>query len=243
MVIVLATALLGGCAGASTPEASTSSGSAEGDSSATPAAFDEVDDSALTCRMDGDVALGTDTQAEALVYGTGPAVILIPQYGYSICTMDAFGRAIAAEGYRVAVTDADASDPVAVVVSTAGWMTAQGATKVGLIGTSRGGTIAIAAAPKVDPAVVISLSGPSAFQGIDALSAIPKVTAPILLIAGAQDEQQFVDAANALAAARPTPPVELHIIDGSDGHGVNFLEPNAPERTLVMDALAKNLAP
>ena len=97
--------------------------------------------------------------------------------------------------------------------------------KVFLMGASMGGTAAIQVAARKPTAGVVSLSGPVAFRGLDALDAIKKLKAPILLIA-AEGDRSAAESARWFSQAAAGPETLL-VVPGSE-HGTNLLDgPNA----------------
>ncbi|WP_040162860.1 alpha/beta hydrolase family protein [Microbacterium gorillae] len=192
------------------------------------------------CARAGDTALSHgDDVVDAVVYGTGPALILVPQVRMDVCGLDDRGREFAAEGYRVALVNADVPDPVGGVVAVANWLRANGTAEVGLVGTSRGATEVLAAAPLTDPAVVVALSPPTTFGDVDALTAMPEITAPILLIAGAEDDD-FGEQATELSEAGAAD-LKLVIVADSKSHGADFLTADSPVRAQIGDFLTQHL--
>lgn len=192
----------------------------------------------LSCAVEGDITLvDADGAPAALVSGAGPAVLIAPQVYQSICAMDAFARDLVAAGYRAVQVDVNAH-PVEMLVAAASWVgTADG--PLALLGASRGGTDVLAAAPEVHPAVVVALSPPAEFQGVDAEAAMADINAPVLIVAGA-DDGTFADEAQTLADAGGDG-VTLQIVPDTTDHGVQFLSAESPIRQQVLDFLASGL--
>lgn len=192
----------------------------------------------LSCAVEGDITLvdGEGTPL-ALVSGAGPAVLLAPQVNQTICAMDAFARDLVAAGYRAVQVDVN-GDAVATLVAAAAWVgTTDG--PLALLGASRGGTDVLAAAPEVHPAVVVALSPPAVFQGVDAEAAMADLNAPVLIVAGA-DDGNFADDAQTLTDAGGDG-VTLQIVPDTTAHGVQFLTADSPIRQRVLDFLASGL--
>ena len=109
--------------------------------------------------------------------------------------------------------------------------------RIFLIGASMGGTASIQVASRKKVAGVVSLSGPVAFQGLDARRAIKEVGAPILLIAAEGD-------APAAEAARwfdreAVSPKTLMLLPGAE-HGTNLFGGTAGRK--VEEAIFRFLA-
>lgn len=192
----------------------------------------------LSCAVEGDITLvdGEGTPL-ALVSGAGPAVLLAPQVNQEICAMDDFARDLVAAGYRAVQVDVN-GDSVATLVAAAAWVgTTDG--PLALLGASRGGTDVLAAAPEVQPSVVVALSPPTVFQGVDAEAAMSDISAPVLIVAGGSDGR-FADEAQALTDVGGDA-VTLQIVADSADHGVQFLTTESPIRQQVLDFLASGL--
>lgn len=186
------------------------------------------------CAADGDVVLSRgDGEAQVIVYGTGPTLVISPQLGYAICGMDAQGRELAWDGYRVVLTNADTPDAVANIVDAAAWARdhADGSdSAVGLLGASRGGTFVLAAGA-AHPDAIVALSPPAQYAGVDATATRAENLAPTLIIVGDGDGQFPADGKKLKNAWGPDS--TLTLIAGSDDHGVDFLDRDSPARPVI----------
>ncbi|MGC5412864.1 hypothetical protein ACPXCX_55805, partial [Streptomyces sp. DT225] len=65
----------------------------------------------------------------------------------------------------------------------------EGATKLLLMGASKGGTAVLAAAPRLNPQpdAVVALSAPVQYSNMNAVGAVPKLTSPVLYMVGELD--------------------------------------------------------
>lgn len=102
-----------------------------------------------------------------------------------------------------------------------------------------GATASLAAATELKPAaaVVVSLSAPEAFQGVDAIDAVKELTVPVLYIAGVADGT-FPDSANALYDATPSGTSRTLLIVTSSSHGSHLVGvPGSEVRDAIDNAL------
>jgi dienelactone hydrolase len=164
--------------------------------------------------------------------GDGEAgIVLANQFEMKACSWSPYAKSLAERGYRVLAFDfsSDAlSGPVpgatndGDVVAAAEFLRRQGTERVVLLGASRGGTAVLVAATQIEPAVagVISLSGPSSFRGMDALTAVASLTVPVLYIVSDRDTPCNTDA-QALFDATPPALGKLVVLEGV-GHGVQY---------------------
>jgi dienelactone hydrolase len=112
------------------------------------------------------------------------AVWLAEEYGVRSVLLDHCGSGGSACAYD------DFHDDLARQVEVAvDWAREHGASRVSLVGASRGGTTAIVAASRIRPSVdaVVDLSGPLRSLSLDALGSAPRVTAPTLLALAPDD--------------------------------------------------------
>ncbi|MEU5635674.1 hypothetical protein ACH47C_18260 [Streptomyces rishiriensis] len=157
--------------------------------------------------------------------GTGKTgVVLSHQSNNNVCSWVAGADELAGNGYRVLAVDSNGSE-VPEIQGAAERLRKEGAQKVLLMGSSKGGTASLAAAAKVKPpvAAVVSLSGPGFYDGMDAAGAIAGLTMPVLLVA-AQDDGQFASDAHELdKLARKSKDEKLVIVSGG-AHGNDILQ-------------------
>ncbi|HEU4356346.1 MAG TPA: alpha/beta fold hydrolase [Actinomycetota bacterium] len=129
------------------------------------------------------------------------------------------------------------------VVGAVDFIRSRGAARVALIGASMGGTASLVAAAEdgVDPEVVVALSAPASFEGMDLTpEVLTKVMAAKLFVAGNGDGSA-PDDAQALYADSP-PPKRVEILT-TDDHGTDILDGNQSgrARTLILDYLEQYL--
>jgi pimeloyl-ACP methyl ester carboxylesterase len=165
------------------------------------------------------------TPVDAVLLGTGTTgVVLANQSDGDLCQWKStYAGHLVDLGYRVAVFNYSGQTPDKDVAAVTGALRHRGATRVFLMGASMGGTAVLGAASRVDPAVVgvISISGPQAWAGVNALAAAPAVTVPALFIA-AEYDQPFADDARALYQACGAHDKKLSIEPGGN-HGTALL--------------------
>jgi pimeloyl-ACP methyl ester carboxylesterase len=171
-----------------------------------------------------------------VVLGRGrTGLVLGHQVGSDLCEWLPQAQTFAEQGYQALAFDfagygdsRPGSGPDAGVdtdvVAAAGLLRDRGADRIVLIGSSMGGTAVLSAATRIRPRVagVVSLSGPAAFQGVDAGAAVARLRVPVLLVAGA-DDHPFVDDARAMYRAAPVGDKRLLVVGGG-GHGTGLLE-------------------
>jgi len=122
------------------------------------------------------------------------------------------------------------------VVGAVGFIRSRGAQQVVLIGASMGGTASLMAAAQdgVDADVVVTLSAPVAFEGMNLTPEIlTRVSAAKLFIAGTGDGSAAADAQTLYASAPPPKRVEILT---TDDHGTDILDGNQSgrARTLIL---------
>jgi uncharacterized protein len=125
------------------------------------------------------------------------------------------------------------------VVGAVGLIRSRGADRVVLIGASMGGTASLLAASedRVAADVVVTLSAPASFEGMDLTpDVLTKVTAAKLFLAGNGDGSAPEDA-QSLYAGSP-PPKRVEVIT-TDDHGTDILDGNQSgrARTLILTYL------
>ncbi|WP_191838349.1 alpha/beta hydrolase [Catellatospora chokoriensis] len=186
-----------------------------------------IDTADLDCLDDrGPVIAITDAEQDmtaAIEVGTGDtAVMLLHQVDGTACQWYAFALILAQRGYRAIAPDITSRDAVDVAGAGIAHLRAAGAKRVFVIGASRGGTIALAAAAAASPPVdgVIALSAPTVYDA-DALTAVRKLDVPTILIAGDLDGS-FADHAKELHDLSIAKHKKL-IIRSSVSHGVTLL--------------------
>jgi dienelactone hydrolase len=161
-----------------------------------------------------------------VVLGQGrTGVVLGHQAGSDLCEWMPRARALARSGRQVLAFDFGPSGHIKQdMLAAAAELRRRGVTRMVLVGSSMGGTAAIAAAAEITPPVagVVSLSGPEEYRGADAATAAPKLRVPVLFVV-AHDDPPFADDARALYKAVPGHDKRLLILQGG-GHGTSLLE-------------------
>jgi pimeloyl-ACP methyl ester carboxylesterase len=184
---------------------------------------------AKACLEGGEQAFSfpaADGTTTGVVLGQGrTGVVLGHQAGSDLCEWLPRARALAKQGRQVLAFDFGPSADIGKdMVAAAAELRRRGVTRMVLVGSSMGGTAAIAAAAEITPPVagVVSLSGPEEYQGADAASAAPRLRVPVLFIV-AEDDPPFDDDARALYQAVPGHDKRLVVLEGG-GHGTSLLE-------------------
>lgn len=166
------------------------------------------------------VQYGTD----GLGYATGQgdtAVVLLHQADGGLCQWTPYADGVTVHGLRGFAIDITNPTRVEDTVAAVEYLRSQGAKKVFLVGASMGGTTALAAAAKTPVDGVVSLSGPSYYSGMDAVTAVKSLTIPVLFAAGELDGS-FGDDAKELYAACASKQKRLLLLPTSS-HGVSLL--------------------
>lgn len=168
---------------------------------------------------------GADGQdVEAFASGSGgTALVFAHQADGDVCQWVPRAMDLAKDGYRVVAVNSAGSE-VAELTAAVKYARAKGATKVLLIGASKGGTAVLSAAGVISPKVdaVVSLSAPATYGGMDASSVVPNLTMPVFYMAADLDSS-FADSTRRLSkATRKAEEDDLDIVDGSS-HGVSML--------------------
>ncbi|NEA57648.1 alpha/beta hydrolase [Streptomyces sp. SID13666] len=157
--------------------------------------------------------------------GTGTAgIVLAHQSDGNVCQWVPKALELVKSGYRVLAIDSN-GDEVPEVVAGAQLLRGKGATKLVLMGASKGGTSVLTAAAKVQPPAdaVVSLSAPEQYGQMDAAAAVPGLTAPVFYMA-ADGDTAFADSTKALSKASvKAKENSLYIVTGIH-HGVSMLD-------------------
>ena len=165
---------------------------------------------------------------EAFVTGSGhTALVLTHQADGDVCQWVPHAMELGKDGYRAIAVDS-AGDDVAEVTAAVTYARSKGATKVLLVGASKGATAVLSAAGSITPPVdaVVSLSAPVSYGSMDAGSVVPKLAMPVFYMASDLDSQ-FADAARQLSkATKKAKENDLTIVDGPN-HGVSMLNDEA----------------
>jgi pimeloyl-ACP methyl ester carboxylesterase len=200
--------------------------------------------------------LRDDLRLSGYLLGAGStALVLAAQAGADGCSWLSYAKQQAAKGYRVLAFDFNGEGRSqrpgggpnsADVAAAATFARERGATRIVLVGASRGGTAVLVAAARLDPpaAAVISLSAPDTYHGESALDAVPKLAMPVLYLAATGDAG-FADAAKALHAATPAARRQIILVPGRL-HGEAFVlisAEGADEASAAIDAFLAAHAP
>jgi dienelactone hydrolase len=184
---------------------------------------------------------GADGEIEAYAVGSGTtAVVLAHQSNGDLCQWKDYATELSTKGYRALALTMQGKDDVDVLAAVS-YLRAEGTKKVILVGASRGGTAAVAAAAKSTPAVdgVVDLSGPLEFRGVSAEAAAPSLTSPALFVAGEHDGS-YADATTKLHdLAKKSKARSLLIVPATSAHGVKLIERVPQAKTAVEDFIAK----
>lgn len=128
---------------------------------------------------------------EALVYGSGTTgIVLANQADSDLCVWMPYAEVFAEKGYQALIFNYSSyHSGQDDVLRAASGLRERGATDIFLIGASKGGTMALAAAAVADPPVagVISLSGPWAYEGINAFELMGQLKVPAIFAAAELD--------------------------------------------------------
>jgi pimeloyl-ACP methyl ester carboxylesterase len=175
---------------------------------------------------------------DAVLLGTGATgVVLANQSDGDLCQWrSSYADHLVQLGYQVGVFNYSLQSPDGDVLSVAGALRQRGAGRIFLIGASMGGTAVLGAAAHGDPSVagVISISGPRAFAGVNAIAAVPSISVPVLFIA-AEYDQPFADDARAMYQACGAQNKKLSVEPGGS-HGIALLSDHV---SALVDAFLK----
>ncbi|MEV4616512.1 hypothetical protein AB0K43_28525 [Kitasatospora sp. NPDC049258] len=160
--------------------------------------------------------------------GAKVAIVFSHQNGGSLCDwlpyLDGFTRA----GYAVLPFTAN-GDVATGIESVAGYLKTKGATRLVLIGASKGGTGSLVAGAlpglAVPVAAVVSLSGPESFGADNAATAVKRLTVPVFF-AVEEHDGAFPADARSLHAAAVSADKQLKVYPGGN-HGASLLKDGA----------------
>lgn len=187
--------------------------------------------------------LADDGSPDAFQIGSGEAaVILLHQNDGRACAWVPFAQSLADQGYAVLVPVMRPGRwPQPVIGLAAEHLRADGATHLGLVGASMGGTYAIAATPELKPApdVVVAVSAPDFYKGSSARDAIADLALPTLFVVAEHDTGFVPDAESLAAAAQDS---ELMVLGDATAHGILLLDQEPEAAAAVQDTLQEHLA-
>jgi pimeloyl-ACP methyl ester carboxylesterase len=195
------------------------------------------------------------SQLTGVVLGKGSAgVVLSHMSDGNVCDWLTYARQLAKGGYQAIVFyfhgfgtsggGANGSTLDGDVSAAAGYLRSHGARTIALVGASLGATASVVAASRLQPApaVVVSLSAPKYYQGLDAMEAAGKLTVPVLYAAG-QGDVEFADAAQALYDATPKTTKRSLLVVPSTAHGTGLVGGPGSQLRDAMDQELKDEAP
>jgi dienelactone hydrolase len=189
--------------------------------------------------FDGGSAVRLRANDGASIYGVEAGsgttgVVLGHQYLSDHCEWSDFASELAGAGMRVLAIDFRGNGASTIgrgsgirldrdLAAAAARLRADGAERIYLVGASMGGTAALVAGSWIRPAVagVVSLSGPTAFRGLDALKAVRRSTVPTRFLASKGDVP-FAYAARTLVKAARAKDKAIALYAGG-AHGSSLL--------------------
>jgi pimeloyl-ACP methyl ester carboxylesterase len=186
------------------------------------------------------------TRLVGVMLGRGrTGIALGHELNTNLCVWLPLARTLAARGYRVLAFDhrghgESEQFPRAFFrvdrdfVGAVRALHSRGSTRFVLMGASMGATAAMVAAPRIGSSLraVVELSGPVAYETIDARPAVSRLAAPVLFAVGS-DDSAFVPGTRELAALSPNSASRLEIRQTS-AHGTRLLREAAFKR-IVLD--------
>jgi pimeloyl-ACP methyl ester carboxylesterase len=158
--------------------------------------------------------------------GSGTRVVVLSnQSDENLCSWLPFSARLTASGYRVAVWDYAGDDPSSELSAVMMAVRTAGATRIVLMGASRGAGTSLVAGSRITPVVagVVSLSAESVLQpGRIVLDSVARLPCPVLLVTATQDPYGSADAAKIFLTAAPNRDKQLITVSGTD-HGTQLL--------------------
>ena len=232
IVLALATAGAAGCSGGS-------GGSNAGAGSASASASEAI---AASCIVPG------SAQAKQIVHYTSPegeqieaylsspgagkqvsssgtvGIVIVHQSEQNLCESMSWAVLFSRAGYLALAPTVDEDEQVDEVEMSVAYLRAHGAKQVVLLGASMGGTAVLQTAAELTPPVqaVVSVSGPSSYDPMDALQTAPKLAVPVFYSAGAGDTE-FATDETALYNATTEKDKTLDIVPKDSAHGFALL--------------------
>jgi pimeloyl-ACP methyl ester carboxylesterase len=191
-----------------------------------------------------------------VLLGSGPVgVVFAHQSPGDLCDWMFYARALEARGYVVLPIDMNGFGASTVaptsptrarwdrdVAAAAGVLRSHGVRRVVLIGASLGGTVVVAAAAEIRPAVsaVVDLSGPTESSGVDALAAARRLRVPALYVVS--DDDAYISEVRKTYRVTPPRLRRLRVVTGG-GHGVGLLlielQPHARQTRAVIEGFLR----
>ena len=157
-------------------------------------------------------------------------IVIVHQSDQNLCQSMSWAVLFSRAGYLALAPTVDEDEQVDEVEMSVAYLRAHGAKQVVLLGASMGGTAVLQAAAGLTPPVqaVVSLSGPSTYAPMNALSTAPKLAVPVLYSAGAQDTEFAKDETN-LYNATTEKDKTLDIVPKTNSHGLALLTDLLPK--------------
>lgn len=151
-------------------------------------------------------------------------IVIVHESNQDLCDSKSWAMAFSGLGYLAIAPTVDGFDLAGEVEASVAYLRQHGAKQVVLLGASMGGTAVLLTAVELKPPVqaVVSVSGPSAYSSMDALSAVPKLTVPVFYSAGELDTDFAFDETNLFHATTEKDKV-LDIVSGDPSHGFDLL--------------------
>jgi dienelactone hydrolase len=230
LVLAVAAAGTAGCSG----------GSKRADATVTPSiSADCISPTSAAAKQIVHYATADGQEVEA--YVAGPAagkhvsssgtvgIVIVHQANQDLCDSASWAMKFSGLGYLAIAPTLDGIEPVGEIGASVAYLRQHGAKQVVLLGASMGGTAVLQTAVELKPPVqaVVSVSGPSAYSSMDALSAVPKLTVPVFYSAGALDTDFAFDETNLYHATTEKDKV-LDIMPGDSSHGFDLLDALMP---------------
>jgi pimeloyl-ACP methyl ester carboxylesterase len=161
-------------------------------------------------------------------------VVLSNQSDENLCSWRPFSARLVASGYRVVLWDYGGGPPADELTAVARRLRSSGATRLVLMGASKGAKVSLIAAAQIRPVVpgVVSLSAESMLlPAIMVLDSVRHVHCPLLLVTAEQDAFGSAQAARQFLSAAPSRDKHLVAVPGTD-HGTALLTGRPTATTL-----------
>jgi Dienelactone hydrolase family len=151
-------------------------------------------------------------------------IVIVHQSEQNLCESMSWAVLFSRAGYLALAPTVDEDEQVDEVETSVAYLREHGAKQVVLLGASMGGTAVLQAAAELTPPVqaVVSLSGPSTYDPMDALLTAPKLAVPVFYSAGAQDTEFATDETD-LYNATTEKDKTLDIVPHDASHGFALL--------------------
>jgi pimeloyl-ACP methyl ester carboxylesterase len=169
------------------------------------------------------------------IVGAGPRVVVLSnQSDENLCSWRPLSARLVASGYRVVLWDYGGGPPADELTAVARRLRSSGATRLVLMGASKGAKVSLIAAAQIRPVVpgVVSLSAESMLlPAIMVLDSVRHVHCPLLLVTAEQDAFGSAQAARQFLSAAPSRDKHLVAVPGTD-HGTALLTGRPTATTL-----------